>query len=457
MVGTESIGSILGLLLAGLLGGAGLVALLTQIRIAQLGERLQASERERESLRERLQIEREHAERERASTTELQQRLTGLFATVSSEALERNAKTFLDLARGQLATMTEAAKSDLSLRQQAIGETLKPVTVQMERLEKHVAGLQEERQRGDGELRTHLRTLAEAQQRLVEANGSLREETARLTSSLRGSSTVGRWGELQLRNVVELAGMSSFCDFTEQQTLRNLEEESIQRPDLIVRLPGGGTVVIDAKVSLGAYLTATEASSDEERRRHLANHAKAIRQHCSTLSSKAYWQHFSDTPDFVVLFIPGEMFYSAALQQDPELLKWSWERKVVLATPSMLIALLRTISHGWQSAAREQNAQRIGEAGIDLYQAVRKVITHFEKVGKSLDQAVDAYNNVVGSLERNMLPKARRLHEIGDINESMPEPLPSDRSIRPLVKAELRSALEEGQEGSAPVLERGII
>ena len=331
----------------------------------------------------------------------------------------------------------EAAKGDLEKRQLAIDAVLKPVGDHIKRLEEQVGAIEKQRNEAYGALTAQVRGLAESQQHMLASSGSLREETARLAGSLRASSVRGRWGELQLRNVVELSGMSAHCDFTEQtSTMR--DDGSMQRPDVTVRLPRGNTIVVDAKAPLSGYLDAVEAKSEEERLRFLKVHAQQLRTHCVALSRKAYWQQFERSPEFVVLFLPGEMFFSAALEHDHELLAWSLEQNIILSTPTTLIALLRTVAQGWREAALEQNAREVSEIGRKLYESLVSMTKHIDKLRGALNGSVDAYNGFIGSLERNVLPKARRFRELDIIADHAPEPQAAlvDQMPRALIAVE---------------------
>jgi DNA recombination protein RmuC len=282
---------------------------------------------------------------------------------------------------------------------------------------------------------------------------SLRRETASLSTALRKPQVRGRWGELHLRRAVELAGLVSRCDFAEQVSVRN--DEGLFRPDLVVNLVGGKSVVVDAKVPLDAFLDATAASLDEERDGHLARHARQLRQHVDALSAKAYWRSLPATPEFVVLFVPGESFLSAALDAEPELLEYAASRQVVLSTPTTLIALLRTVAYAWTQEALTDKARDIHELGRELYGRIGVMGAHLDKLGRSLTAAVASYNKAVGSLETRVLVSARRFTELEVSSEELPSPGPVTEAARPLSAAELLDAVGEeraelpASEGSA--------
>ena len=272
---------------------------------------------------------------------------------------------------------------------------------------------------------------------------TLRTETARLVDALKRPGVRGRWGELQLKRVVELAGMVEHCDFEEQRTVAAADGDRRLRPDVIVRLPGGKHVVVDAKVPLDAYLKALEAPDEASRQALLADHAKQVRTHLSQLAAKGYAAHVQPGPDFVVMFLPGEMFFSAALEQDPALIEFGVEQRVVPASPTTLIALLRAVAYGWQQEAQTENAQRISELGRNLYDSLRTLASHFDDVGARLKASLDAYNRAVGSLEGNVLVKARRFKELHAANGDgdIPALDPIDRTPRLLQSPELLDGL----------------
>jgi len=339
-------------------------------------------------------------ERDQAAQAEL----ANAFRALSADALQSNNRQFLDLATQTLGRFQDGAKADLEQRQQAIDAVLAPLKEALGKVEGKIGELEQARAAAYAGLREQVGQLLEAQ-------GALRGETANLAKALRAPSVRGRWGELQLRRVVELAGLVDRVDFHEQAHVAG--EDGALRPDMTVRLPGGGLVVVDAKAPLTAYLAAHEATDEATRKLRLDEHARAVREHLRGLSRKAYWSQFRNAPEFVVLFLPGEAMFGAALDAAPELIEEAAGNKVILATPTTLIALLRTVALGWRQETLADSARAISAAGQELYKRLGDFGTHMASLGKELGQALTAYNKAAASLEARVLPSARKLEKLG--------------------------------------------
>jgi DNA recombination protein RmuC len=329
-----------------------------------------------------------------------EKKLADAFNALSAEALKSNNQAFLDLAKQNLAAFQETAKGELSARQQAVEGLVKPLAETLEKLTRQHQEMEKTRAGAYAGLTEQMKGLLAAQQ-------DLRGETGRLVSALRRPEVRGRWGEVQLRRVVEMAGMLDHCDFFEQEAT-----EDRRRPDMVVRLPGGKTVVLDSKAPVAAYLEAVEAEHEEARHRALARFTQHVRTHVQQLAAKTYWDQFQPAPEFVVLFLPGEAFFSAALQEDPELIEYASERKVILATPTTLLALLKAVYYGWRQEALADNARQVSQLGAQLYERLAKLGEHWSSVGKNLGQAVKAYNEATGTLETRVLVTARKFEEL---------------------------------------------
>ncbi len=354
-----------------------------------------------------------------------EQKLADTFKALSADALKANAEQFLQLARTSLRATAEEAKGDLEARRQAVEQLVKPVAESLEKVQSRIGEIEKTRADAYGELREHIRAMRETQ-------SDLRHETSQLVKALRQPSGRGQWGELQLRRVVELAGMQERCDFDLQVSSTDDEGRRL-RPDMIVRLPGGKTIVVDSKTPMDAYLDALEAPDDATRRDALARHARQVRTHIAQLGAKNYAARFEPTPEFVVLFLPSESFFSAALQEDPGLIERGVDTGVILATPTTLIALLRAVAYGWRQEALAENAREISELGRELYKRLATLGSHFLKLGKSLDRSVQTYNDTLASFESRVLPAARRFEQLkaAPENATLPEPAPVEKIPRP--------------------------
>ncbi|ACA60413.1 DNA recombination protein RmuC [Candidatus Desulforudis audaxviator] len=388
-------------------------------------------EKERQAAAEKLRL-----------LDEARQKLTDAFKALSAEALTSNSRAFLDLARITLEKYQEAARGDLEKRQQAIYELVKPVRESLDKVDTEIRQLEKARVGAYEALQEQVRSLLETQHQL-------RSETSNLVRALRTPVARGRWGEIQLKRVVEMAGMLEHCDFYEQESVDT--GEGRLRPDLLVRLPGGKNIVVDAKAPLGEYLEAVGAEDDGVRRERLQNYARLVRKHMAELGKKSYWDQFQPAPEFVVLFLPGEMFFSAALQHDPALIEFGVEQHVIPATPTTLIALLRAVAYGWRQERLAQNAREISDLGRELYKRLSDMGGHMARLGKNLGNAVDAYNKTVGSLESRVLVSARRFKDLdaASVGVDLGELNPVEQSARAVQAPELLAPAGGSDEAAA--------
>ena len=387
--------------LAGTLAGLLFGALFTQLRAAR---RIEAMRVELASAQARLEAS-ILQEADRLSLFEQSEtRLRAAFDSLAGETLRTNSELFLRLAREALGRDQVIAQGALKERELAIAQLVEPLRTALERTEAQVQALERERRDAFSALRTQIETLAGGQVQL-------QRETRNLVTALRRPEVRGRWGELTLRRLVELAGLSEHCDFTEQ--LQLVGEEGALRPDLVVHMPDARDLVIDAKTPLEAYLAALDATSEDERTQALRRHAQQVETRVRELASKGYWSQFERSPEFAVLFLPGDQFLSAALAERPELLETALSQSVIIATPSTLIALLKAVAYGWRQSAVAHNAAQIRDLGQELYRRLSTFNGHLGRMGQRLAAAVEAYNAAVGSLERGVLPQARRFGELG--------------------------------------------
>ncbi len=400
----------------GLVIGALVVWLLARRKHAALEERIKTQD----SLRE----EREQAFQ--SANAQLQQ----AFSDLSNKSLQDNSETFLRLAKEHLGTHNEKAKAELSEKEKAIESLVKPIRDALESSKKQIGELENSRREAYGDITAQLKAMQNSQQMLS-------QETSNLVNALRRPEVRGRWGEITLKRLVELAGMVEHCDFEEQ--VHTVGENQVVRPDLVVHLPDGGDLVVDVKTPLDAYLAAVEAKDDAQKKLGLERHAKNVRAHIRMLAGKAYWGQFEQSPEFVILFIPGDQFLSAALNEEPNLIEFALSQHIMLATPTSLVALLKAVAYSWRQVALSDNAKEIRKLAEDLYTRIGTFVSHLNQVGRQLGRSVDNYNKAVGSLERSVLPGARKFTELGvhekkDIDKLEP------------IEVEPRRMLETGSE-----------
>ena len=357
------------------------------------------------------------------------QQLTDSFNALAAQALKHNSSEFLKLADERFKQLQIHASRELGEKEKAVENLVKPIRETLEKTEQQIRQMEKEREQAYGSLSKHIETMAETQRHL-------QQETRNLVQALRRPEVRGQWGEMTLKRLAELAGMVEYCDFFEQEQRRD-DQGKAQRPDMIVRMPDNRELIVDAKTPLDAYLSAMNAASDEERTSHLQHHARKVRERVRELASKAYWQQFKNTPDFVVLFIPGEQFLGAALEQDHSLLEDAMAERVILATPTTLIALLRAVAFGWRQQAVAENAERIRELGEELYARLATFAEHLGKLGKTLDSSVAHYNKAIGSFDTRILPSARKFTEMG---------IHSKKAVEPPQPIELASRALQGDD-----------
>lgn len=364
-------------------------------------------------------------EEQRRLLADAETKLKESFESLSTKVLQANGEQFLANARKTLDAMLESAKGDLGKRQEAINGLIQPITESLKKYEEHILAIEQTRQKAYGSLEEQVKMLTSTSQQL-------QQETGKLVTSLRDPKVRGRWGEMALKRAAELAGMTEHCDFEQQVTITG-EQDSRFRPDMVIHLPGNRTVAVDAKAVLDAYLDAVAATDEETRRKQLERHAAQIRSRVKELSVKSYWDKLGAAPEFVVLFLPAESFFSAAVEMDHTLIEDAIASRVVLASPTTLIALLRAIAYGWRQEQIAQNAEQVSRLGHDLYDRMSKLAEHIAAIGGGLNKAVDSYNKAVGSLEQRVLPAARKFKELGSTGgEEIPELEPLERTPRQL-------------------------
>jgi len=338
------------------------------------------------------------------SLKDAQDHLGKTFALLSTEALNRNNDTFLKLAQENLKQYQIKAQNDLDKKEKSFENLVKPIKEALDKTEKQIHSMEKERKEAYGSLTQHLESMAQTQK-------TLHSETRNLVQALRRPEVRGQWGEMTLKRLAELAGMVEHCDFYEQEQIDS--EEGLLRPDMIVRMPDGREIVVDAKTPLDAYLSAVEATDEDTKKKELERHTRNVRTRVRELSAKAYWNQFKNSPDFVVLFIPGEQFLYAALDHDKNLLEEALRQKVILSTPTSFVALLRAVAYGWRQETLAENAEHIRHIGEDLYHRLSVFSDYLAKVGKSLDTSVSHFNKAVGSFDARILPSAKKFSDMG--------------------------------------------
>jgi DNA recombination protein RmuC len=365
-------------------------------------QKLSSLESELARFEERFKLQEEN----KIALLDAKEKFEDVFKAISAEALQQNNQSFLTLAQTAMGTVTQAAKNDFNTSSKVLADLVNPVKEALTKIDSKLGQVEQERVKGFSALDQQIKTL-------TDSNMVLRQEASNLSKALKAPSVRGRWGEMQLKRVVELAGMSEHSDFTEQHQFTGTDAAKASRPDLIVHLPSGGSLAIDAKAPINSYLEALEATHDSDREKKLKEHAQHVKGHLLSLSRKSYWSGLQNSPDFTILFLPGEVFFSAALEQDPSLLEYGMDQKIILATPTTLLAMLKAVSYGWRQESLTQNAKEISELGSNLYLRLSKFIEHLDQVGDGIKKSVSSYNKALASLEARVLPSARKLKELG--------------------------------------------
>ncbi|MFZ0468539.1 MAG: DNA recombination protein RmuC [Thiogranum sp.] len=375
-------------------------------------------------LASQLEAQREVVEEKTRTFEQARQQFESTFKSLAGDVLKSNSSEFLKLAETNFKVLHNQASGQLEQREKAVESMVKPIREALDKTDQHIRRMEKDREAAFGSLTQHLKFMAQAQEQL-------QGETRNLVKALRRPEVRGQWGEMTLKRLAELAGMVEHCDFDQQRSVTT--DSGKQRPDMVVRMPGGREIIVDAKAPMDAYLGAVEAQDDTVRAAEIQRHARNVRARVRELSSKGYWQQFPQSPDFVVLFIPGDQFLSAALEIDPKLLEDAMTDKVVLATPSSLVALLRAIAYGWRQEALAENAEHIRTVGEELYERLSTFADHLGKLGSHLTRSVESYNKAVGSFDGRVLPGARKFREMGiRRKKDLPEPEPVDRLPRPV-------------------------
>lgn len=401
--------------------------------IDRLQDKIIELEKKQSELITTLEKERDVAIEKLALVEDAKQKLSEAFTALSKEALDKNSESFVNYAKSVLDGYQQSARDDLNQRQERIHELVMPVKDSLAKVDMTIREVEKAREGAYGELREQINRMNCDQQQL-------RSETANLVKALRNPSSRGRWGEIQLRRVVELAGMLAYCDFQEQANVNT--EDGRLRPDMIINLPSKRTIVVDAKAPMEAFLNAHDSTDDETRRNHLTQHARQMRDRINELSKKSYWNMFQPSPEFVLLFLPNEALYSAALEHDPKLIEDGVSNNVIIATPSTLIALLKAAAYGWKQEEFAKEVEQVSKLGRELYERLVTFSNHITKLGASLTNSVQAYNAMIGSVESRVLISARRFKDLSvtaDTSGDIPELQPIETAIRELQAAELKN------------------
>lgn len=382
--------------IAALLGGL-LSYLFLQQKLAQLRQK-------NTELSTTLNLERLNNEEKLTALTKVKEQFTETFSHLSTQALKHNSEEFLKLAEQNLKQYQAHAEGDLAQKEKAIENMVKPIKEALDKTEQQIRNIEKDRKEAYGTLHSHLENMARTQE-------SLQGETRNLVQALRRPEVRGQWGEMTLKRLAELSGMVEYCDFYEQENVNT--EDGRLRPDMVIRMPDKREIVVDVKTPLDAYLNAIEATDDVTRKQELVRHARNVKKRVNELADKSYWKQFTNAPEFVVLFIPGDQFLGAALDEDRSLLEEALSKQVILATPTSFVALLRAIGYGWRQERLAENAEHIKQTGEQLYQRLMTYTEHLNKLGKSLENSVKHYNNSVGSFDTRILPSARKFKEMG--------------------------------------------
>ncbi|MBM4054381.1 MAG: DNA recombination protein RmuC [Planctomycetes bacterium] len=408
--------------------------ILTRSEIGKKSEEISNLKQSLIRLETTIEYERKATSEKIAIFNDATAKMRDTFSALSNEALKSNNQSFLELAKATLEKFQAEAKGDLELRRKAVENLVVPIKQSMEKVDEQMKELEKVRQQAYGSLTEQIKSMISTQEKL-------QSETGNLVKALRMPTVRGHWGEIQLKRVVEIAGMLEYCDFFEQQSVTT--DDGRLRPDLLIKLPGGKNIVVDAKVPLQAYLNALESENEADRLSKLRDHARLVRSHITKLSAKSYWDQFQPTPEFVILFLPGETFFSVASEQYPALIEEGVQQRVILATPTTLIALLRAVHYGWRQEQLAENSQRISDLGQELHERIATMAEHLTRMGNSLGKAVESFNSAVASFEGRVLPSARKFKTLGAGSKKEIETIPplekNTRQLSEIQKEDQRS------------------